>query len=1032
MNMKQNLIKQGALAMLFSSSPCLLSAQLVKSDRLLSFENKQVPAFVSGTVSELSISDVHYKDGIYSMKWNYAPGAMLSIKKPLNFEKKDPIGKDLYLSTFVVWIYNEQPLDKTVRFEFLKDGKVCCSFPFGINFKGWRTVWACYERDMEGTPEEGMNEIRIQAPDVKGELYIDHLLTAAKTDPRHQTPDMQAPFINKNTDSHWLVVYKNSFLKSDIALSPVDDQQKVEMQRIEKRFRDLIYTPSELSEKELASIRKAYDFYQITYQNGKVKGLSLFFARAAEAYERIIPDWNNGMMSINGVEVKNFFDLMNRVAAAYHNASDKETKEELRQKFLAMYAHITDQGAAYGSCMGNFTHYGYSFRGLYTAYFLMKDVLQKVGLLNEAESTMHWYAITNEVYLKPTSNGIDMDSFNTQTTGRIASILIMEDTPEKLQYLRSFSRWIDYGCRPALGLAGAFKKDGGAFHHRNNYPAYAVGGLDGATHMIYLLSNTQFAVSELAHKTVKNVLLTMRFYCNKRYFPLSMSGRHPDGQGKLIPIHYATLALAGSPDGKQEIDADMASAYLRLVNTPAKAGTEDPEYMPQVSGAKERQMAKVLISKGYKAEADPQGNLALSYGCVSVQRRGNWSAVVRGHSRYLWAAEHYLGCNLYGRYLAHGSMQIMTAILGQEVTPLTGGWQEAGFNWARVPGTTAISLPVDKLEATILNVDAFSGIEEMLYSDEAFAGGLSQQRTNGNFGIKLHEHDKYNGTHRARKSFHFFGDKIVCLGSDIENKVADYDTETTLFQLAMSTDAGRDYWSQYAQTGNVWLDNFGTGYYYPASQSGKMKFEKHFPQYSKNEETRKETKGDWVTLTVNHGKAPQNEGYEYAILPQTDKITLETFAKRPTYKVLQRDRNAHIVKSLQDQLTSYVLFETPKAELPEGLLQKADTSCLVMIKEQKAGSLLTVCQPDLAFYRGPSDEALDKNGKRIERSIYSRPWIDNDSGEITVTLTLRGEWHISETPTVRVVSFDTEQTILKVTCKDGASQDIDLLPMKRK
>ena len=104
------------------------------------------------------------------------------------------------------------------------------------------------------------------------------------------------------------------------------------------------------------------------------------------------------------------------------------------------------------------------------------DVLREEGKLLEAERTLRWYAITNEVYPKPEGNGIDMDSFNTQTTGRIASILMMEDTPEKLQYLKSFSRWIDYGCRPAPGLAGSFKVDGGAFHHRNNYPAYAVGG----------------------------------------------------------------------------------------------------------------------------------------------------------------------------------------------------------------------------------------------------------------------------------------------------------------------------------------------------------------------------------------------------------------------------------------------------------------------------------------------------------------------------------------------------------------------------
>ena len=127
---------------------------------------------------------------------------------------------------------------------------------------------------------------------------------------------------------------------------------------------------------------------------------------------------------------------------------------------------------------------------------------------------------------------------------------MMEDTPEKLQYLKSFSRWIDYGCRPAPGLFGSFKSDGGVFHHRNHYPAYAVGGLDGATNMIYLFNHTEFAVSELAHETVKNALLAMRFYCNKLNFPLSMSGRHPDGKGKLVPMHYAVMAMAGTPDGK--------------------------------------------------------------------------------------------------------------------------------------------------------------------------------------------------------------------------------------------------------------------------------------------------------------------------------------------------------------------------------------------------------------------------------------------------------------------------------------------------
>lgn len=532
---------------------------------------------------------------------------------------------------------------------------------------------------MEGVPEEGMNEMRVIAPDVKGKLYLDHIILASKVDARQQAADVQVPFVNKGTTNHWLVIYEHSLWKPDMALTPVSEQQKREVQEIEKRFRDMLYTPSKFTDKELDGIRKKYDTYKITYKNGKVTGLPIFMVRQAEAYERMIPDWNKDMFTRLGMEMNEYFNLMKRIAIAYNNASDTGVRDELKRKFLAMYDHITDQGVAYGSCWGNIHHYGYSMRGLFVSYFLMKDVLREAGKLKDAERTLNWYAITNEVYPKPTENGIDIDTFNTKLQGRIASILIMENSPEKLQYLRSFSRWLDYGCRPAPGLAGSFKTDGACFHHRNNYPAYAVGGLDGATSMIYLLSGTEFKLSELAHETVKNVLLTMRFYCNLKQWPLSMSGRHPNGKGELVPIQYATMAVAGTPDGKQAYDADMAAAYLRLAAYTGMPDKDAPDYLPKASARQELKMKELLEAQGFRPEPDPQGNLALGYGCVSVQRRDNWMAVVRGHSRYLWAAEHYLPANFYGRYLAHGSMQILTGKPGEMVTFTTSGWQENGL-----------------------------------------------------------------------------------------------------------------------------------------------------------------------------------------------------------------------------------------------------------------------------------------------------------------------------------------------------------------
>ena len=204
------------------------------------------------------------------------------------------------------------------------------------------------------------------------------------------------------------------------------------------------------------------------------------------------------------------------------------------------------------------------------------------------------------------------------------------------------------------------------------------------------------------------------------------------------------------------------------------------------------------------------------------------------------------------------------------------------------------------------------------------------------------------------------------------------------------------------------------------------RFEKNFPQTTVGERSVQPTTGDWVSLVLQHGKAPKGASYEYAVLPRTDEAALKRFARKPDYEVLQQDRNAHIVRTADGRLTSYVLFETPQALPKKGVVQAADTSCLVMVCRSGDQLLLTVAQPDLALYSGPSDEAFDEQGKRIERSIYSRPWIDNKSQEMPLTITLRGRWQVEETPYCKVVSAGRKQTVLRFACKDAASFEVKL------
>ncbi len=1006
-------------------------AQVIEHDRLISFEGDKIPTYIKANNSAIKLSQDKFKDGKQSLMWNFKPNTSLTINKDLKFEVKDPSGVDTYLSTFTMWIYNTKAIDGSLEFNFLKDGKKCSSFPMDMNFTGWRAIYASYERDMNGQPLEGMNEIKIQAPDVEGKVYIDLIITAAKVDHRHHTPDIHLPFLNKGITNHWLIMLANSHIKPDPALYPTSNEQLVrdykEVVTVDNRLRELITSKTSVNDKKIESLRKEFNTYNIAYFNGQITGKSLFFARWAESFERLQEGWHKNIYVTTGQEYQKYFNLMFKLANNYHNTTDTKLKRDLAKMFMDMYYHATDQGIAYGSGIGNATHYGYSFRTMFTSYYLMKDVLAENNVLEQASKTLQWYAQTNETFLRPEKDGIDMDSFNTLSMGRICSIMIMENSPEKIQYLKAFSRWIDTGCKPSPGLDGAFKADGGAFHHRNNYPAYAVGGLNGATNMLYLLNNTSFAVSELGHETLKNVLLTMRFYCNKTHFPLSMSGRHPDGKGEIIPLHYARMALSGTPDKKSQIDADMAAAYLRLVST--NSTEEKPEYMPKSSPKEVKLFSDIFHKNGITAEKDPSGNIALGYGCVSAHRRDNWSAIVRGHSRYLWAAEHYLGANLYGRYLAHGSMQIFTANEGEDVTPETSGWLQPGFDWGRIPGTTAIHLPVEQLKANVLNVDVFSGFEEMLYSDEAFAGGLSHNKIDGLFAMKLHEHDKYNGSMRANKSYHFFADRIICLGSDIENDNIEFNTETTIFQTTGATDEFKNYWNNYKENPTFWKDQLGTGYFIPKKAENNLLFEKNFPQQSRLQNTGKPSEGNWTNLVIDHGKNPKGATYEYVVMPKTD-YTLNTIHKiENSYSVLQKDSKAHIVKDNISNTTSFALFETPST-LPSKIIESIDSSCLVMLTEAKKEIDLTVANPDLALYIGEADEVYDSNGKRIERSIYSRPWISNPSQTLPVTVILRGKWMVEQNDDFIKINTDKNKTILEFQCKDGRSMNVKLRQIK--
>jgi len=980
---------------------------------VFSFETGTTPATVSKG-SRVTVSKDHSKLGDHSLKWEWKrKNAVLSFPGYVLYLPENPNPKETSVSSFVFWVYSPEEMEGNLRISFLKEGRECCHFNYGLGFRGWRGAWVAFDRDMQGKPEKGMDEIRISAPEglKKGCLYFDGIIPASFQDVRYHTPDWQAPFINEKTTIHWLVLNNSWKLTLDVPQKDrLDDADIRDMKTVKDRFIEI--TTENVKPVTLDEAQKIYDSYKISHnRDGSIKGKPIWFIRYGETFLNLgIPDAKKTFRKY-GQLLSTYNDNLLKIAVSTVKAEEGSIEKELfTQIYLDMTRHLLDQGFSAGSAQGTLHHLGYSMRNFYTAPVIMQEVLREAGLAEQVQQAMEWFSGVGEVKVKPIEPGMDIDAFNTSLMGRVASVLMLEDTPYKYAYMQALSRWIDNGMKHTEGLRPCFKRDGSVVHHRKSYPAYAVGGFKGAVNAVWMLSKTGFAVSQESHSNLKDALMAMSFYCNGDRFPLAMSGRHPDGKGSLIKDQYYRLALAGSPDGKHEIDTLLGGIYLGLPDYDKK-GTIITYDVPT---AKEVHFTRHGIGKLRPTD----GTRTFGFNCSMSHRFRDRLVTIAGHSRYLWSAEIYNHANHYGRYLTHGSMQTSS--------PLAGGFSQEGWDWCHIPGTTAAVLPMKKMKANVLNVDEHSGYEEMLLSDEWFAGGVTHKGLSGAFAMKLHEHDKYNGSLRARKSFFTFENRIICLGSDIENALKGAEVHTTLFQNVAFNET-REY--NYLDFRRDIVRNCNGDLYF--AKDAEIHYTKGW-QYSLHEETDEQTKGLFEKAYINHGDVFKDGKYEYMVwMPVTeedltmssDEKAVREYAKALPYEVIRHDTAVHGVRDLASGTCAYAVFEGGKVD---DVIAECSPA-MVMYSLDGDVMTLSVSNPDLALYAGPSDEMFDAEGKRIERSVYAREWVDNPCGETMVKITLDGLWKIADDDGCSVsVSAADGKTYLVFRSREARTEEITL------
>jgi chondroitin-sulfate-ABC endolyase/exolyase len=478
--------------------------------------------------------------------------------------------------------------------------------------------------------------------------------------------------------------------------------------------------------------------------------------------------------------------------------------------------------------------------------------------------------------------------------------------------------------------------------------------------------------------------------------------------------------LAGSEDGREDIDSLMASIYLRI------AGDQNNKWVTRFKNS------------GFQPSGYPQGHWNINYGLLDIHRRNDWLLTIRGHNRYFTTHEAYPGANMYGRYLSYGFLEVTWP---QSENNRGSSFKDEGWDWNNIPGTTSLHLPIEKLRANILNVDDFSGVEEMLISDQVFAGGTNWNHQDGVFAMKLHGHDKYDmGSFWANKSWFMFDSIIVCLGSDISNSISQYRTQTTLFQNVL--DSKSEEFDIDGQVNNGWpyeqtwrdgqevsiVDNRHIGYYIPDAENlifiGRE-------QQSRDQKDQRDTKGNVATLVWDHGKAPVKKGYEYAMLPGTTPVAMAELVKtmksdHTVYQVLRKDSLVHALYYAPKKMTALALFNHNLGQ-SDSLILSNNRPALVMYRMQNDTLSMSVTDPDLEFYSGPDDSPVDENGRRKEVSIYSRKWYKTPSQPSVLDFSLKGKWKlISDDNRMQLTYLVDGNTQVSIPCEYGLASRVEL------
>ncbi|MBO9150775.1 polysaccharide lyase family 8 super-sandwich domain-containing protein [Chitinophaga sp. GCM10012297] len=317
------------------------------------------------------------------------------------------------------------------------------------------------------------------------------------------------------------------------------------------------------------------------------------------------------------------------------------------------------------------------------------------------------------------------------------------------------------------------------------------------------------------------------------------------------------------------------------------------------------------------------------------QRPGYYTSVRMHSSRANNMEEPHNEEGIKNHHYGDGSMFISRT--GREFFNIFPVW-----DWQKVPGTTILQKK---------DVPHWKQLAKKGKTD--FAGGVSD----GVYGVAAFDFVSVHDPLKARKSWFFFDDEVVCLGAGIHTDTA-LPVFTTLNQCLLKSPVtvNANNKTTVLKKGKhtlpevSWVCQDDVAYIFPEPTSVNISNGEQTGNWRKiNHQawaTEEPVKENVFSLWLDHGVQPQHASYAWIALPAADAKAAAAYSKKIPVKILANTADLQAVQHTGLQRTGIVFYKAGSISLGDKLTLSATAPCIVMIKaDGSAAPAIAVADP---------------------------------------------------------------------------------------